>query len=278
MPQESILPSAAPIRAQRAARPRRTMRVAAVGALVAGIAASGAVMAFAQPSLRTDVTAAATIVDQDDLPIQLTIGQDAISGAESALSKAETAVKGATSGVDTDELDAYVEELKDYEDMPRTDVVGLTADASTETRAVIAQTAQLREEKAAEKRREKEERKRQKEAERKAAEEAKKAQTPEGAKLAAREIAADEFGWGDDQFGCLSNLWTKESGWNYQASNASSHAYGIPQALPGSKMTSISDDWQTNPLTQIRWGLTYIQGSYGTPCAAWGHSQAMNWY
>lgn len=104
------------------------------------------------------------------------------------------------------------------------------------------------------------------------------ANTPEGAKVAAQQIAADEFGWGGDQFSCLSSLWQKESSWNYQAYNASSGATGIPQALPGSKMASAGSDWQTNALTQIRWGLDYIQRAYGSPCAAWGHSQATNWY
>lgn len=86
------------------------------------------------------------------------------------------------------------------------------------------------------------------------------------------------YGWGDDQFGCLVSLWNKESGWNYQASNPSSGAYGIPQALPGSKMSSAGADWQTNPATQIAWGLGYIDGRYGSPCGAWSHSQSAGWY
>jgi hypothetical protein len=86
------------------------------------------------------------------------------------------------------------------------------------------------------------------------------------------------YGWGDDQFACLDSLWTKESGWNYQASNASSGAYGIPQSLPGSKMSTVADDWETNATTQVTWGLDYISRAYGTPCAAWGHSQSVNWY
>jgi uncharacterized protein YabE (DUF348 family) len=84
-------------------------------------------------------------------------------------------------------------------------------------------------------------------------------------------------GWGSDQFSCLVSLWNKESGWRTDASN-SSGAYGIPQALPGSKMSSAGSDWQTNPATQISWGLGYIAGVYGTPCSAWAHSQAYNWY
>jgi len=86
-----------------------------------------------------------------------------------------------------------------------------------------------------------------------------------------------EYGWSQDQFGCLDALFTRESGWNPRASNASG-AYGIPQALPGSKMSSEGADWQYNPETQIRWGLGYIQARYGSPCGAWGHSQATGWY
>ncbi len=93
----------------------------------------------------------------------------------------------------------------------------------------------------------------------------------------ARLLLAD-FGFADSQFGCLDSLWTKESGWNYQAMNASSGAYGIPQSLPGSKMGTVAADWQTNPVTQITWGLKYIKSSYGTPCSAWAHSQTTNWY
>ncbi|WP_130011856.1 lytic transglycosylase domain-containing protein [Serinicoccus sediminis] len=86
------------------------------------------------------------------------------------------------------------------------------------------------------------------------------------------------YGWGMDQWGCLDSLWQKESGWNHTASNPSSGAYGIPQSLPGSKMATAGADWQTNPATQIEWGLGYISGRYGSPCAAWAHSQAVNWY
>ncbi|MGB3827319.1 MAG: lytic transglycosylase domain-containing protein [Ornithinimicrobium sp.] len=86
------------------------------------------------------------------------------------------------------------------------------------------------------------------------------------------------YGWGADQFSCLDSLWAKESGWNVTIANSSSGAYGIPQALPGSKMASAGADWRTNPATQIKWGLGYIDGRYGSPCGAWSHSQANNWY
>lgn len=98
-----------------------------------------------------------------------------------------------------------------------------------------------------------------------------------GAKATARALLADR-GWGSDQFSCLEKLWNKESGWNYRAYNSSSGAYGIPQALPGSKMGSAGGDWKTSAATQIRWGLGYIDGRYGTPCGAWSHSQSTGWY
>jgi hypothetical protein len=91
-------------------------------------------------------------------------------------------------------------------------------------------------------------------------------------------LLLSQRGWGDAQFSCLNLLWNRESGWNYQAYNPSSGAYGIPQALPGSKMASIASDWRTNPATQIRWGLNYIADRYATPCGAWGHSEATGWY
>ncbi|GAB7005192.1 hypothetical protein JCM18899A_26650 [Nocardioides sp. AN3] len=87
-----------------------------------------------------------------------------------------------------------------------------------------------------------------------------------------------DFGWDSSQFGCLDSLWTRESNWNVNATNASSGAHGIPQALPGSKMASAGPDWESNPVTQIKWGLGYIQGRYGSPCSAWGHSESFGWY
>jgi hypothetical protein len=85
-------------------------------------------------------------------------------------------------------------------------------------------------------------------------------------------------GWSDADFTCLVKLWTRESSWNPSANNASSGAYGIPQALPGSKMASAGADWKTNPETQIKWGLGYIEGRYKNPCGAWAHSESHNWY
>ena len=94
----------------------------------------------------------------------------------------------------------------------------------------------------------------------------------------ALQMVLDE-GWGADQFhGCLEPLWERESNWNHTAQNPSSGAYGIPQSLPGSKMATHGDDWQTNPATQIAWGIDYIKGRYGDPCGAWAHSQSVGWY
>ena len=85
-------------------------------------------------------------------------------------------------------------------------------------------------------------------------------------------------GVGEDQWGCLYNLWMRESGWRTTAGNVSSGAYGIPQSLPASKMAAFGDDYLTNPRTQIAWGLSYIKGRYGTPCGGWSAFQAKGWY
>jgi peptidoglycan DL-endopeptidase CwlO len=87
-------------------------------------------------------------------------------------------------------------------------------------------------------------------------------------------------GWGEDQWSCLLQLWTHESGWRVNAYNTSSAAYGIPQAWPGQKMATYGDDWMTSYVTQINWGLAYIKSSYGSPCGAWTFemSHTPNWY
>jgi hypothetical protein len=85
------------------------------------------------------------------------------------------------------------------------------------------------------------------------------------------------YGFASSQWSCLDSLWTRESDWIYDAENASG-AYGIPQALPGDKMASAGPDWETDPTTQIKWGLGYIQSVYGTPCGAWDHEEADGWY
>ena len=182
--------------------------------------------------------------------------------------------------IDTAALSAQVDDLADRSAVPPLLLSDLTEKAVADTADVVASTAALQEvfgtaqaQKAAE------------DAERAAAEQAAAAaaslaagNTVEGAKATAQAMASSRYGWGSEQFSCLSSLWNKESGWNYQAYNADGGATGIPQALPGSKMASAGSDWQTNAATQISWGLDYISRAYGSPCSAWGHSQAMNWY
>jgi hypothetical protein len=80
------------------------------------------------------------------------------------------------------------------------------------------------------------------------------------------------------QWDCLYNLWMRESGWNVYAENTASGAYGIPQAYPGNKMESVASDWQTNPTTQIKWGLGYIAARYVTPCGAWQNEVNLGFY
>lgn len=104
------------------------------------------------------------------------------------------------------------------------------------------------------------------------------ASVPTGSPQQIAEGMLAQFGWSSDQFSCLDPLWEHESGWNPSAENPSTGAYGIPQALPGSKMASAGSDWATNPATQIQWGLDYIQSTYGSPCSAWSHEESTGWY
>ncbi|MBF4992809.1 hypothetical protein ITX31_01615 [Arthrobacter gandavensis] len=100
---------------------------------------------------------------------------------------------------------------------------------------------------------------------------------PAGAKAYAASVLSSH-GWDASQMTCLDTLWNKESEWLTSATNASSGAYGIPQALPGTKLATAGGDWQTNYRTQVNWGLTYIESRYGTPCSALNFHYANNWY
>ena len=91
-------------------------------------------------------------------------------------------------------------------------------------------------------------------------------------------VMLHSFRWSAGQFSCLDPLWAHESGWSVTAYNPYSGAYGIPQALPGAKMASAGPAWRTSATTQIRWGLRYIRGTYGSPCGAWAHEEATGWY
>lgn len=103
------------------------------------------------------------------------------------------------------------------------------------------------------------------------------ARTPSAARQVARAMLP-QFHWSAGQFTYLNRLWSRESGWNRYASNPYSGAYGIPQAVPGSKMASAGPNWRSNAVTQIRWGLRYIRGRYGSPRSAWNHELAYGWY
>ncbi len=194
---------------------------------------------------------------------------------------------GVSTSVDTTELESGIDKLSDSEVTPLLLVGIVTDDVESELAKVVSDTEDLRAAlTAAQEKRAAEEAAaaaakaaaEHAAAERAAAAALASANTVEGAKASAQQQMSSRYGWGGDQFSCLDSLWTKESGWNYQAYNADGGATGIPQALPGSKMASAGADWQTSASTQIAWGLEYISAAYGTPCSAWSHSQAMNWY
>lgn len=225
-------------------------------------------------------------------------------------------VQASTTSVDTRALSAYADKLVDIDLTPTMLIPALTTDTTAEIQSVRVQTATLRgkldaaiqkkaKEEAAAKAAAEAAAAAQAAAEAAAAKAAADAAAAEAAKAEesasssspssasvpsvdvnvdpasaqgiARSMMASNYGWGDDQFSCLVSLWNRESGWRVNAAN-SSGAYGIPQALPGSKMSSAGADWETNPATQIAWGLGYISGRYGTPCGAWNHSESNGWY
>jgi hypothetical protein len=265
-------PVATPAATRRAVRRRRIgrRRVAAGGAVLAVglIAGTGFTMqsALAQQE-RVQATAAVTeAAARDSLQLGAYAGiaeAKTHARAEDTLELAEGTLAEVEGKVDAEPLAASVASLGDYEALPLDEVRELTAE--TEARIAEAMKAAEAKDRAA--------------AERAAAAAAiARANTPEGAKQSAREIMASQYGWGADQFQCLDSLWTKESGWNYQAVNPSSGAFGIVQAWPADKLATAGADWRTNAATQVKWGLQYIAASYGSPCGAWGHSQALNWY
>ncbi|MHC9043464.1 aggregation-promoting factor C-terminal-like domain-containing protein [Microbacterium saperdae] len=291
--------AAAAVEAHSAVRARRPMLLLSslTGALLGITLTVGIVSApaaGAENPATADLAAAAVATGPqplreiaDDAAEAYAEATDAVSAAEALTT--EVAASGLDLGdtvvsIDTSELQTDVDALADRALVPALLLEDLTSDAVADTSSVVARTTALQETYTTAK-----EQKAAAEAaaaaEKAAAEKAAaaaaalaSANTVDGAKATAREMASSRYGWGDDQFSCLSALWTKESGWNYQAYNADGGATGIPQALPGSKMAAAGSDWQTNAATQIAWGLEYIAGSYGSPCSAWSHSQAMNWY
>ena len=188
----------------------------------------------------------------------------AVDHAADTITAANATLAAVDGKVDASGLAASVASLSDYRTIPLDDLMERTRVAKAEAEKAAAAAAEYDRQQA--------------EAARAAAEALAAANTPDGARAFAAGLAASSYGWGADQFQCLDKLWQKESGWSYTAYNASSGATGIPQSLPGSKMATAGADWQTSAATQITWGLGYIKSAYGTPCSAWSHSQAMNWY
>lgn len=288
---------AAESRRERRTQPRGRRRgpllaagaVAAVGALVGtGFAVQGSVAAQNAQSERIAETRVLT--DGVDRNVEQLgshggiLEARAVKQAEDTLTVATGALSAAQGKADAAALAASVAALDDYKLLAPErvfDLVDATATHAETVRVAVAEADRIAAEKAAA------------EAAAKAAAEAAAAAeaeesasaapsrpgapaNPTEAQAIARQMLADR-GWGDDQFGCLVALWNRESGWNVYASNPSG-AYGIPQALPGSKMATAGDDWQTSAATQITWGLGYIAGRYGTPCAAYDTALSQGWY
>lgn len=250
-----------------------TLAVGATLGILATIGISAAVPAVAAGPARAVVTASADLgVGREDAEAAVSVAHGALTDAETVIFDVQSAgfdLGAESTAIDTTGVIDAMESLTAGTAESMLNREALTADLTAETEQVAAQSVALRARLDAAFA--------QKQAEEAAAAALAAAQTPDGARAVAQQIAASDFGWGANQFSCLNSLWQKESGWNYQAYNPSG-ATGIPQALPGSKMASAGSDWQTNPTTQIRWGLDYIQRAYGSPCAAWGHSQSVNWY
>ncbi|GLI29122.1 hypothetical protein ARHIZOSPH14_33640 [Agromyces rhizosphaerae] len=289
--------------ARRATSPRNRRLLIGATALVAAGAMTGtgfmAQSVVAEQQARIAATtwmSNAVGLDADQHPAyDAVMASRANLDAEATITVAKKAIEKADGYADSSDLEASVASLEYYE-LLAPERVFLLVDQTTEHADDV--TAETKKAIEAEKKRKAEEAARkaaEAEAARKAAEEAAAAEAaaaapapapstptapanPSGAQAIARDMMASSYGWGDDQFGCLVSLWNKESGWNVYAQNPYSGAYGIPQALPGSKMSTAGADWATNAATQIRWGLGYIAGRYGTPCGAWNHSVSVGWY
>jgi len=300
-PAPQAAPAASPVTrrsltaARRASGRRRSLTVGAVAAAALLVGSGFAVSTTTGGSTATAASdvAAAQQEQSERVAEQLREAQ-----ARSTISIAQQVISSTEGKVDASALKTSVASLADYEQLDGDALDQLLAETVTASQSVqaaageadrqaAAAAAKAAADKAAAEKAAAEKAAAEKAAAEKAAAEKKAADaaaaqagsnTPEGAQASARRIASEQYGWGEDQMSCLVNLWQKESGWNYQALNASSGAAGIPQSLPGSKMATVAPDWATNATTQVTWGLQYIDRAYGTPCAAWGHSQAVNWY
>jgi hypothetical protein len=285
-------------RSGRKQRTRVTRRAAAgLSVLCVGaLAGTGLVLQpalAAQNDTAVEAEAVAETADRDVAQLEAfneIARVQAEKAASGTISGATAVITAAQNKVDASDLASTVSMLSNYEQLapPRIyELVSVTNEKVTPVEAATAEADRIAAEQAAAA---------QAAAEKAAAEQAAAEQAaprwpsapapstpsapsnPSGAQAIARDMMAAKYGWGGDQFGCLVSLWDKESGWNVNAYNASSGATGIPQALPGSKMATAGADWATNAATQISWGLGYISGSYGTPCAAWNKSESVGWY
>jgi hypothetical protein len=237
-----------------------TAALAAVG-VTAGLAASWTGSAAAAPTAATATTAHYTPAPAGasaaaQQPIVVTVGQAVAAATRAAVQRREAALAAARRAA------------------------ALRADAAARAaRQAAARAVQQAAARQAAARQAAARQAAQQAAEQAAAQQA-AAQTAVAPSGSPQQIAAGmlgSYGWSQSQFSCLNQLWTRESGWNVYAANPSG-AYGIPQALPGSKMASAGPDWQSDAATQIRWGLDYIQATYGSPCGAWDHELATGWY
>ena len=279
--------AAAPTRRELANARRRTARrrTVAVGSIaaVALVATSGFALVNRAPSAEAVAAAHAAETERQEDAIASALAD---AQAKATMDAASQVVASSQGKVDASALQTSVASLADYESLDAdtlADRVAATVDSARTVQSAAAEADRQADAAAAAAAAAAA----QAEAEAQAAAAAKAAadaaaalaaqNTPAGAKATAQSLASSKYGWGSDQYGCLVNLWTKESGWNYQAYNPSG-ATGIPQALPGSKMATAGSDWATNASTQVAWGLDYIKRAYGTPCSAWGHSQSVNWY
>ncbi|WP_133161237.1 aggregation-promoting factor C-terminal-like domain-containing protein [Microterricola pindariensis] len=280
----SLAPTAAPSRpdtVEESARSRRRLKATRVarrrllvaGGVLATCAIVGSTFAISAASesqaaqRETEMlNASASLNDEGRDVYGNLIAAHAKKDAAATIDAAGVTLAGAEGKVDTAPLAASVASLEGFELLAVDEVTGLIEQTQAQIGSVQAAVAE-HERAAAEAA-----------AAQAAAADRAYANTPEGARTVARSMAAEKYGWGDDQFAALEKLWQKESGWSYTAYNASSGATGIPQSLPGSKMASAGSDWESNAATQIAWGLEYIASVYGTPASAWSHSQSVNWY
>jgi len=274
------------VRLRTLTHPKKSLLLAVTAAATLGVVAVPASAAAAPP--------------RDNTPVVAETGPRTVDeNAAYYANVARGTVTAAHGKVSTASLNAQISDIQESAAASPATVRAMTAELRTTTASVAAKVVAYDKEQArkAAERKAAEEKARKEAAERaaqeKAAQQTQAASTsssssqpstasvsasggnsPSAARAYARSIMASKYGWGSDQFSCLNSLWNRESGWRVNAANPSG-AYGIPQALPGSKMGS---GWQSSATVQVNWGLGYIKSRYGTPCGAWGHSQSTGWY